>query len=175
MRRPQFRRVIPLIQTVVAVTLGGWGLWLRNAVLSQPFFGSTLWNSTARFHVWPWPFKFVAIVNMPAFVIGGILAWPLDFIRPNFPEWVSGVPTLVFVLLLWSSIGAWVDKKLLVEYSASKYRRVWCYLAIFMFVCSAAASVPESVGGHTSWFVSGLGIWLVVGLTIGTLPKPNRT
>jgi hypothetical protein len=69
-RQTQFRRVLPALQTAVAVSFGGWGLWLRNSALSQPFFNSTLWNSTAAYHVWPWPFRFAAILNVPAFVIG---------------------------------------------------------------------------------------------------------
>jgi hypothetical protein len=60
----QFRTVLPVLQTVLAVLFGGWGLWLRNSILGKPFLeNSTLWNSTARFHVWP--FKFAAIMNMP--------------------------------------------------------------------------------------------------------------
>jgi len=53
----QFRKVLPVLQTALAVFFVGWGLWLRNSVLSRPFLGSsTGWSSTLRFHFWPWPF-----------------------------------------------------------------------------------------------------------------------
>src|SRR6267143_1475879 len=88
----QFRRILPLSQTVLALFFGSWGLWIRNSILSQPFFGnSTLWNSTARFHVWPWPYEFAVVLNMPAFLIGILLSWPLDAIRPGLSE--PSVPT----------------------------------------------------------------------------------
>lgn len=35
----QFRKVLPVLQTALAVFFGGWGLWLRNSVLSRPFLG----------------------------------------------------------------------------------------------------------------------------------------
>jgi hypothetical protein len=74
-QRIQFRKVLPIFQTALAAILGGWGLWLRNSILNLSFFGDdTLWNSTARFHVWPWPFKFAVVLNMPAFLAGLFLA-----------------------------------------------------------------------------------------------------
>ena len=105
-RETQFRRVLPALQTAIAVSLGGWGLWLRSSILSRPFLGSTGWNSTAVFHVWPWPFKFAAILNMPAFLAGGLLSWPLDYFRPGLPEWVSALPVLLLIPLLWYWVGS---------------------------------------------------------------------
>ena len=73
--RNQFRLTLPASQTLLAAVLGGWGLWLRNSILSRPFWGdSTLWHSTARYHIWPWPFKFVAVLNMPALAAGALLS-----------------------------------------------------------------------------------------------------
>ncbi len=32
MFRHNFRKVLPLLQTVIAIAFGGWGLWLRDAI-----------------------------------------------------------------------------------------------------------------------------------------------
>ena len=36
--RTKFRKVLPASQTALAVLFGGWGLWIRNSILSQPLF-----------------------------------------------------------------------------------------------------------------------------------------
>jgi hypothetical protein len=111
--RTQFRKLLPVSQTVLATICGGWGLWLRNSVLSRPFWGnSTGWDSTLRFHYRPWPFKFAAILNMPAFLASGLLSAPLDYFRPGLPEWVSALPVLLIIPLLWYLVGAWADKNI---------------------------------------------------------------
>jgi hypothetical protein len=111
----QFRKVLPALQTTIAISFGGWGLWLRNSILSRPFWSSTGWNSTAAFHVWPWPFKFAAILNMPAFLAGGLLSWPLDYLWPGLPEWVSALPVLLVIPLLWYWVGSWYLLKCLLH------------------------------------------------------------
>jgi hypothetical protein len=108
----QFRKVLPALQTALGISFGGWGLWLRNSVLSRPFWGnSTGWDSTLRFHYWPWPFKFAVVQNIPAFLVGLLLSWSIDSFKPGLPEWVSLLPSLLLVPLLWYLIGAWLDRK----------------------------------------------------------------
>src|ERR1019366_6599273 len=83
----QFRKILPFTQIGLAILFGGWGLWIRNAILSRPFvLGMNGWKSTARFHVWPWPFKFAVVLNLPAFLAGALVSWPLDALRPGLPE-----------------------------------------------------------------------------------------
>jgi hypothetical protein len=73
-RELQFRVILPVAECGFAGLFGGIGLWQRFAILSRPLFeGQTLWNSTARFHVWPWPYKFAVVSNMPAFFAGSML------------------------------------------------------------------------------------------------------
>jgi hypothetical protein len=156
-QRNQFRRILPISQTALAVFFGGWGLWIRNSILSQPFFeNSTLWNSTARFHVWPWPYKFAVVLNMPAFLMGLLLSWPLDSFRPGLPESVSILPVLLLVPLLWYVIGSWLDR--------NTVRRQWILLMVFTVICAAASSIPEKVGGYVSYLPLGIVIWAAVGL-----------
>jgi len=157
----QFRKVLPVLQTALAVFFGGWGLWLQNSVLSRPFWGSsTGWDSTLRFHFWPWPFKFAAILDMPAVLGGGLLSWLSDYLRPGLPEWV---PVLLLIPLLWYWVGWWADKNV-----ASQKNRGWILLLLFTLVCATASSIPKYVGGYTGWVVFGIAIWLVAAIGMKT-------
>jgi len=161
----QFRRILPISQTVVAMFFGGWGLWARNAILSRPFLGnSTGWDSTARFHVWPWPFKFVAVLNMPAFLTGSLLSWPLDALRPGLPESVSILPVLLCVPLLWYWVGSWLDRRRNAEKTSNAPRGQWILLFVFTSICAVSSSIPESVGGYVGYVPAGMAIWLIAAI-----------
>ena len=159
------RTVLPISQTVLAAILGGWGLWLRNSILSRPFWGdSTWWNTTARFHVWPWPFKFEAVVNMPAFLVGSLLSWPLDALHPGLPEWVSILPVLPCVTLLWYWIGLRLEHRQRSHWGRRVMNGQWIMLLLFTGICAAASSIPERVGGYTSYILSGLVVWVIAAI-----------
>jgi hypothetical protein len=165
-QRIQFRKSLPVLQTALAILLGGWGLWLRNSVLSRPFLGnSTGWDSTLRFHFWPWPFKFAAVLNMPAFIASGLLSWPLDYLWPGLPEWVSALPVLLFIPLLWYWVGSWADKNNS-EKSGERERGRGIVLLFFILVCAAASSIPDYVAGYTGYVVFGIAIWLVLAIGV---------
>jgi hypothetical protein len=159
----QFRRILPVLQTALAIFFGGWGLWIRNSILSLPFWGnSTSWDSTLRFHVWPWPLKFAAILNMPAFLAGSLLSWPLPTLRtPGLSEAFWDLPVLLFVPLLWYLIGAWLDQMRGKDKNKSAVKGKWMLLLAFSAICAAAALIPYSVGGYVSYFPSGILIWLI--------------
>ena len=53
----RFRAILPVAQCACAALFGGFGLWMRDFVLGQPFFDGTLWATTAYFHVWPYPYN----------------------------------------------------------------------------------------------------------------------
>src|SRR5262245_50985336 len=101
-----FRTILPFVQFVLTALFGGVGLWQRTATLSRPFFeGQTLWDSTARFHVWPWPLKFAVVSNMPAFLAGSLFSWPFAAMWPKLSELVELGASLLFVVILWRWIG----------------------------------------------------------------------
>jgi hypothetical protein len=164
----QFRKALPVFQTAIAIFFGGWGLWVRNAVLNRPFGDSSGWASTLRFHVWPWPFKFTAILNMPAFLAGLTLSWLLDKLRPGFPEWVSSLPVLIFIPLLWYWVGSWSDKRISSEQNIGGKRAPWILLLLFLLVCAAAASISNVFGGHTDFVESGILIWMIALVCVKT-------
>lgn len=148
--------MLPVLQTVLAVFFGGWGLWLRNSILSRPFLGtSTGWDTTLRFHVWPWPLEFAVILNMPTLLAGALLAWPLEYLRPGLPIWVTALPVLLVVSLFWYWVGSWADRNI--------SERARCIsLPVFILVCAAASSISKYVGGYTSYFLFGIAIWSIL-------------
>lgn len=159
--RMQFRRVLPVIQTGLALSFGGWGLWIRNSILNQRFFGdSTLWDSTARFHVWPWPYKFAVVLNIPAFLIGSALSLPLDVFRPGLPEVVLVIPVLLPIPIVWCLIGAWLDRRARAHQSKSSTEKQWILLFAFVLICAGASSIPERVGGYASYLPAGILVWV---------------
>jgi hypothetical protein len=166
----QFRKRLPVAQTVLATFLGGWGLWLRNEILSHSWMG---WNSTARFHAWPWPLKFVAIVNMPAFLAGSLLSWPIYNLRLELPESVEALASLVFVPLLWYWIGSWLDQRWdLREKAGNPSKRPWILLLVFTLVCAVGASIPiTSVTSYTSYLPYGIAVWVIVGFGMAASAK----
>ena len=141
-QRIQFRKSLPVLQTALAILFGGWGLWLRNSILSRPFLGSsTGWDSTLSFHEWPWLFKFATIVNMPAFLIGSFLSWPSI---PSVPEWVSTLPVLLFIPLLWFWVGSWLDKGVPSHTRGRSEWEKWSLLSLFIAVCALASSIVSA-------------------------------
>ena len=163
----QFRKVLPALQSVIAISFGGWGLWIRNSILSRPFLGeSTGWDSTLRFHVWPWPLKFAAILNLPALLAGAVLSLPLGYFRTRFSEWAWTLPTILCVYLLWYLVGRRLDRNLRIEKHPNGVRRAWFLLLLFVLVCATVASTDEYVGSYTTWVLFGIGIWLLVGMAI---------
>jgi hypothetical protein len=176
--RTQFRIVLRVLQTALAVVFGGWGLWLRNSILSRPFLGSSDgWATSLSFHVWPWPFKFAAVVNMPAFLIGSFLAWPLNALRPGLQEWISTLPILLFIPLLWYWVGSWLDKRLSSENRGTGTRGLWFLLLLFIAICTTASSIPFSIGGYTNYLDFGALIWLtvVIGMVVSTAVRKYRS
>ncbi|HYH01101.1 MAG TPA: hypothetical protein VD837_18390 [Terriglobales bacterium] len=149
----RFRFLLPIAQTFSAAIFGGVGLWQRHHILSQPWLGDqTMWETTARFHVWPWPFKFAVLTNVPAFLAGALVEWPIESVWSSIPEWIACLPSLAFVPLLWYWVGARFDAKL----QASR-RKYWMLMLAFTAVCGLGLLVP----GHVSYIPYGVLVWLV--------------
>lgn len=162
-RELQFRVILPVAECGFAALFGGVGFWQRFAILSRPLFeGQTLWNSTARFHVWPWPYKFAVVSNMPAFFAGSILTFPIVALWPDAPESVQNALSLIFVPLLWYWVGLRLDRRWGVT-----DKTPWIALLIFTVVSLIGAFIPI---GYVSYLPYGFVIWVITALTI-----PRRT
>jgi hypothetical protein len=167
-RAGQFRRILPLSQVVSAGVFGGWGLWQRHQILSHDYLFGIGWNSTARFHVWPWPFKFAVIQNLPAFLAGALIPCPISSANPNLSETVQLAPSLLLVLVLWYGIGAWLDRW------SSVGKGPWVLLGVFTAVCLVGAFIPI---GHVGYLPYGVLVWLVAAAVSLQIAKssPHRT
>jgi hypothetical protein len=162
-RKTQFRFLLPIVETLMAALVGGIGLWQRHHILSQRFVGDqTLWESTARFHVWPLPYRFAVITNIPAFFAASIVQWPMGWLVPELPEIFSFVLFVLFVPMLWFLVGSRFDRLP----AASK--RPWAILLSFTMLATAAMFTP----GYVEYVLSGCVLWLVFGVVIGRI-KPQ--
>jgi hypothetical protein len=166
-REIYFQRILPPFATIAAIVLGEWGLWLRGVIIRN----SMGWDSTVRFHTWPWPFKFAAVVNLPAILAGLLLSWPLDPLKPDFPELISFLSVLLFVPLLWYWIGAWLDRRISENTNRNARAWGWILLLAFSIACAATSSIPPNFAGYTSYLPFGIVIWMiaVAGVTASTI------
>jgi len=172
MQRNRFRVLLPVTQCVMAALFGGVGLWQRSAILSRPFLeGQTLWDTTARFHVWPWPYKFAAVVNMPAFLAGLLLSGPIGNRWVGLPEVALLAPSLLFVALLWYWVGAVLDRQCDAGNGRSLIKP-WVRLLVFTLICAGGALIPGSGG----YLVFGVLVWglFVLGLFFGQTRSRER-
>lgn len=165
----RFRMVLPIVESGVAALFGGIGLWQRSAILSRPFFeGQTLWDSTARFHVWPWPYKFAAISNLPALLGGLLLTIPIDAMKPTLPETLQLAPSLLFVWLLWYWIGSRLDRR----WSVAD-KTPWIAFLAFTLISLAGAFIPL---GYTGYVPYGFIVWVFTTVVVRrSTPKSHRT
>jgi hypothetical protein len=150
--RMRFRIILPASQIALAGLFGGWGLWQRNQILSHDYLFGIGWNTTARFHIWPWPFKFAVCVNFPAFLVGSLLSWPLGIAWPKIPEYISTVPSLIFVPILWCWVGSRLDRRW-----DTINKTPWIALSVFTLICLAGAFLPI---GYVGFLPYGFVVWL---------------
>lgn len=156
----RFRIVLPILESGIAALFGGIGLWQRSAILSRPslFLGQTMWDTTARFHVWPWPYKFAAVSNLPALFGGLLLTIPIGLRWPTLPESLQMAPTLLFVWFLWYWVGSRLDRRWSV-----KDKTPWIAILIFSLVCLGGALVPLDFTGflYTGYLPYGFLVWVL--------------
>lgn len=147
----RFRMLVAVMGTAIFEGFGTMGLWQRSHILSQPLFmGQTLWESTARFHIWPWPFKAAAIWALPAFVSGSIVMTPINLLFAGLPEPAALLPAGTLALVLWY----WVASKIEVFSPAIR----WASLGVFLALSLTGALLPL---GFTGWLPFGALAWCV--------------
>jgi hypothetical protein len=166
MQTKRFRVLLPLLQCPLAALFGGVGLWQRASILNRRFIGDqTFWDSTAAFHVWPWAFKFAVVENLPAFLAGVLLSWPIGALKPGLPESVELAPSLLFALVLWYWVGLRLDRRPDVH-----EKTVWGSLTLFTCVSLAGAFVPIGSSGYLPFAAL---LWLILGFAFRRLSKTS--
>jgi hypothetical protein len=165
-RERRFGTVLPVAQLGLAGLFGSIGLWQRSTILSRPFFeGQTMWDSTARFHVWPWPYKFAVISNLPAVLVGLLPAWPLGVLWPGVSEYVANIPFFLLIPLLWYWVGCQLDRRWHVS-----DKTPWIALFIFTLICLVGAFLPL---GYTGYLPYGLAVWFAAAVVLRFVPIPR--
>ncbi len=159
-RELRFRIVLPVAEFGIATLFGGIGLRKRSVILSRPGFfeGTRMWDTTARFHVWPWPYKFAAVSNLPALLCGSLLTIPINAMRPTLPEAFQLAPTLLFVWFLWYWVGARLDRR----WSVTD-KLPWIALLVFTLVSLVGAIIPLGDAGYLPY---GFILWVLAAFTI---------
>lgn len=147
-----FRLLLPILQTLLGAAFGGVGLWQRHQILNQRLWGNeTLWHSTAAFHVWPWPYKFALITNVPAFLFAALVDWPLQSVWPNLPDAIGWMLCLCFIALVWYHVGSRFD-------AAKSFRqRQWTVLLAFMVLAATGVLTP----GYIGFVLFAVALWMV--------------
>jgi hypothetical protein len=167
--RLRFRTILPFVGVLTAALFGGIGLWQRSSILSRPFFeNQTMWDTTARFHVWPWPYKFAAILNLPALFGDLLLTIPIDAIKSNLPDAVESAPTLLFAWFLWRWVGSRLDRRWKIADKAP-----WIALIVFTLVSLVGAFV-NVIFLYTGYLPYGFILWtlVIIGLVRHTSKFP---
>ena len=169
MRR--FATLLPVAQAIIAAIFGGIGLLQRSKILSKPAWEhGTLWDTTARFHVWPWPFKFAVILNFPAFLAGGFILWPLDYVWPQrTPELMVWAPLLLFVFALWFFIGREMDRWWKIS-DQLPHLAVGALIVLSLI----GAFLPMRYMGYVGYLPYGALAWSVMGASIYMLKRTRQ-
>ena len=163
-RRSRFCNPLPVAQCGLTALFEGFGLWQRSVILSRPFFeGQTLWNSTARFHGWPWSYKFAAVSNLPAVLAGSLASLPLAVIWPSVSEYAADLSALLFVPLLWYWVGYRLDRRWCVADNTP-----WIALPVFTAGCLGGAFLPL---GHAGFLPYGFMIWVITTFSVSRLTR----
>ena len=152
--------ILPVVQIGFATLFGGLGLWQRSAILSRPGFGEgqTLWDSTVRFHVWPWPFKLAVITNMPAFLAWSLIGWPIGKRWPSIPEATMAALSLLFVAMLWYWVGSRLDRRWNLADNTA-----WLALLAFTLVSAVGAFLRI---GYVVYLQYGFALWVASAFAI---------
>lgn len=143
---------LAIAQTASAALFGGIGLWQRNHILSRPLFeGQTLWDTTARYHVWPWPLKFAFITNFPVMIAGAVVSLPIEAVSTWAPikaiGVVDGAICVAGIFALWYWIGSRLKPSV----------RSMLLLALFTFLSVGSALF---VPGYTGFVPYAVLLWL---------------
>ena len=122
-----------------------------------------MWDTTARFHVWPWPYRFEVISNFPASMASSLLLWPVGLVWPKVPESVQAVPALLFVLILWYWVGWRFDRRWNL-----KDKSPWFALLAFVLVSIAGAFLRI---GYVDFLPYGFVLWVITTLSISRFTR----
>ena len=159
--RLRFRIWLPLIQCLLGAIFGVLGAWQRVSVLNRVgFFDQPLWNTTARFHFWPWAYKVAISINLPSFLVGALVASP--FVKsPQVAEYVAMALTALLGIPIWRAIGSRIDHGIKANHIPMHTGLGGC-LAFDIVCVIGAFAVPYAFGlGPLAWLAGVVAFWRV--------------
>lgn len=115
-----------------------------------------MWDSTAAYHIWPWPLKFAVILNLPAVLVGGFVSYPLSNAMTKNSEWLVMLAWALFTALLWYFIGKKADMQI-----ASLRRTRTAILANLFFFTALSLTGALVMPGYVGYFWYGGFLWIV--------------
>ena len=145
-----FRWGLAVAQLLLAAVSGGIGLWQRHEILKQPFFDGTLGDSTAAYHIWPWPFKFAIVVNLPALIGSVPVSGGIGLLWNGWNEVADMTLALLFVPVVWYWVGGRME--------SWSWRRRGIFVAVFFGGSFGVAVAPL---GYIGFLPVGLMGWVV--------------
>lgn len=116
-----------------------------------------MWDTAARFHVWPWPYKFAVILNLPAALGSSLL---VSTVWPNSPDSLEEILTLPLAVALWYWVGLRLDRRW-----SLKDIRPWIAISVFCLTSIAGTFLRI---GHVDFLPYGLVLW---GITVLGIPR----
>jgi hypothetical protein len=152
-------------QFVCAGLFGGIGLWERLSTLNQTIGNAPLWEATAPLHLWPLPYKFAAILNMPAALAGMLFSAFASASGPVVSEVVGGIVSLVLTLPLWYWIGFRFDCTR--EAKNSGDFSFWLFLSTIVILSFLGAFYF----GPIDYLLWGIVLWLAAALGVAVLTR----
>jgi hypothetical protein len=161
----RFRTWLPLSQCLLGGLFGLLGAWQRVSVLGQSEFGQSLWNTTARFHVWPWPYKLALSINLPSFLMGTLVASPFVML-PELAEYLVMALAALLGIPIWRAIGSRIDHGI-ERKDILKHTALVACIAFDVVCLIGAFAVRYAVGlGPVAWFVGMVAFRRVRGASI---------
>jgi hypothetical protein len=129
-----------------------------------------MWDTTAPLHVWPWPYKFAVILNMPAAFAGMFFSAMVfsDFASRYgrvATEAVGGIVSLLLTLPLWYWIGLRFDRTCGTK--SSGYLSFWVFLSSMIILSFSGALYL----GPIDYLLYGCGVWVLAAIAIAALTR----
>jgi hypothetical protein len=150
---------LPLTQCLLGGVFGVLGAWQRVSALDRlAFFDQPLWNTTARFHVWPLPYKLALSINLPSFLVAALVASP--FVKsPRIAEYAVMALSVLLAFPIWRGIGSRLDQRIEAK-QISIHAALGGCLAFDAVCVVGALALPGAFGlGPLVWIAGAIPLW----------------
>jgi hypothetical protein len=167
----RFAKILPIAQLTLAILLVSWGLWQRYLILESA--GEWGWNSTARYHVWPFPLKAAVVLNTPAFLVAALFAAAVSQISPEGGDYNLAIVWAILIWWMWRRIGLWIDNRRMIDSVPQQKAFTWTLVALLMLISIGGWGLA-SISMYTSFIGVGIAAWALAGACIVVMGNRRR-